>query len=145
MVRLAEAHQVALLINYIRRFEPGVVALKETIQRREFGDIYKGVAWYSKGILHNGSHYIDFLRFLLGEVTSCKCWRKEGNGMGHDPEPDVCLRFGDIPIYFLAAREECFSAGAIELMGTCGHIHYRDGGERIEIRRWHTGSDLSRV
>lgn len=135
MVRLAEAHQVALLINYIRRFEPGGTALKEAVQRREFGDIYKGVAWYSKGIIHNGSHYLDFLRFLLGEVTDLQVIEKGREWLGHDPEPDVCLHFGDVPIYFLAAREECFSTGGIELMGTGGHIHYRDGGERIEVRR----------
>lgn len=135
MVRLAEAHQVALLINYIRRFEPGGVALKEAIQRREFGDIYKGVAWYSKGIIHNGSHYLDFLRFLLGEVTGLEVLARGREWAGQDPEPDVCLHFGDVPVYLLAAREECFSAGGIELMGTGGHIHYRDGGERIEVRR----------
>ncbi len=135
MVRLAEAHQVALLINYIRRFEPGGAALKEAIQRREFGDIYKGVAWYSKGIIHNGSHYLDFLRFLLGEVTDLQVLEKGREWLGHDPEPDVCIHFGEVPIYFLAAREECFSAGGIELLGTGGHIHYRDGGERIEVRR----------
>jgi hypothetical protein len=55
--------------------------------------------------------------------------------LGQDPEPDICLHFGDSPIYFLAAREECFSAGGIELMGTGGHIHYRDGGEPTEVRR----------
>lgn len=135
MVRLAKAYQVALLINYIRRFEPGGAALKEAIQQREFGDIFKGVAWYSKGIIHNGSHYLDFLRFLLGEVTGLQVLEKGREWLRHDPEPDICLHFGDIPIYFLAAREECFSAGGIELLGTGGQIHYRDGGGCIEIRR----------
>jgi predicted dehydrogenase len=134
MVRLAEAHQVALLVNYIRRFEPGGAALRDVIQRRELGDIYKGVAWYSKGIIHSGSHYIDFLRFLLGEVTGLQVLEKGREWQGHDPEPDVCLSFGTIPVYFLAAREECFSASSIELMGTGGHIHYRDAGARIEVR-----------
>jgi predicted dehydrogenase len=135
MVRLAEAYQVALLINYIRRFEPGGMALKEVVKHRECGDIHKGVAWYSKGIIHNGCHLIDFLRFLLGEVTDLQVLEKGREWRGHDPEPDVCLYFGDIPIYFLAAREECFSAGSIELLGTDGHILYRGGGENIEVRR----------
>jgi predicted dehydrogenase len=93
------------------------------------------VAWYSKGIIHSGSHYIDFLRFLLGEVTGLQVLEKGREWLGHDPEPDVCLSFGDVQIYFLAAREECFSAGGLELMGTGGHIHYCGGGERIEVRR----------
>jgi predicted dehydrogenase len=135
MVQLAAAHRVALLINYIRRFEPGGAALKAAIQRREFGDLYKGVVWYSKGIIHNGSHYLDFLRFLLGEVSGLQVLAPGREWDGHDPEPDVCLHFGGIPIYVLAAREECFSAGSIELIGTGGHIHYRDGGARVDVRR----------
>lgn len=134
MVKLAEVQQCTLLVNYVRRFDPGVLELKKMIQRQECGEIYKGVAWYSKGIIHNGSHYIDLLRFLLGEVTSVRVLERGRNWMGNDQEPDACIYFGDVPIYFLAAREECFSAGSIELMGTHGHILYGNSGDDIEVR-----------
>jgi len=134
MVRLSEVHHSALLVNYMRRFEPGVLAMKEALRCREYGDIYKGIVWYSKGIFNNGSHYIDLLRFLFGEVTGVRVLEQGRKWKGHDPEPDVCICFGKIPIYFLSAREECFSAGSIELMATGGHILYKEGGETISIQ-----------
>jgi predicted dehydrogenase len=143
MVKLAKAQQCALLVNYIRRFDPGVLDLKEMIQQLEFGEIYKGVAWYSKGIIHNGSHYIDLLRFLLGEVTNVQVLERGREWMGNDQEPDICIHFGDIPIYFLAAREECYSLGSIELVGTHGRILYDNSRDYIEVRRVASDSTFS--
>ena len=55
--------------------------------------------------------------------------------MDHDPEPDVYLRIGETEIYFLAAREECFSIADIELIGTGGKICYVEGGAKIDLRK----------
>ncbi|MGA2331287.1 MAG: Gfo/Idh/MocA family oxidoreductase [Syntrophales bacterium] len=134
MVNIAESQHCALLVNYMRRFEPGVKALKETLRRRDVGQIEKGVCWYSKGILNNGSHYIDLLRFLLEDVTDMCVIKKGRKTMGDDPEPDVFFRFGQVPVFFLALREEFFSVGRLELMGTGGHILYDDFGDTIRIR-----------
>ena len=32
----------------------------------------KGVCWYSKGLLNNGSHFINLLEFWLGDYVSNK-------------------------------------------------------------------------
>ena len=135
MLSLAEENHCALVVNYIRRFEPGVLALKRTIQSGDLGEIYKGTVWYSKGLLNNGSHFVDLLRFLLGEVTNIQIIEKGRKWDGKDPEPDVCLRFGQTSVCFLAAREECFSIGEIVLIGTQGMIHYAGGGGVIEVRK----------
>ena len=135
MVALAEENECALVVNYIRRFEPGVLELKRAIQSGDVGEIYKGTVWYSKGLLNNGSHFLDLLRFLLGDVTHIHIIDKGRKWNGKDPEPDVCLRFGETSVCFLAAREECFSIGEIVLIGTQGMIHYAGGGGVIEVRK----------
>ncbi|NPU86153.1 MAG: Gfo/Idh/MocA family oxidoreductase [Syntrophaceae bacterium] len=135
MLRLAEENRCSLLVNYIRRFEPGVLALRETLQRGDVGKIEKGVCWYSKGILNNGSHYIDLCRYLLGGVTDLFVEENTWNIQDSDPEPDVRICFEQAPVYFLAAREECFSVGRLELMGTAGQVLYDDFGETIRIRK----------
>jgi predicted dehydrogenase len=43
MVARGEAAGCALLVNYMRRFEPGGLTLKSLIQKKELGEIYKGV------------------------------------------------------------------------------------------------------
>ena len=131
MVGLAREHGCALAVNYMRRFEPGTRALAAAIREGHFGEIHKGVAWYSKGLLNNGSHFIDLLRFLLGGVSAVESVLAGRRQDGADPEPDVFLRFGGARIALLAGREECFSLQALELAGTRGMVRYLAGGEDI--------------
>jgi predicted dehydrogenase len=135
MTAAAEKNHCTLLVNYMRRFEPGVISLRQTLQNKDFGDIYKGVVWYGKGILNNGSHFVDLLRFLLGEVTEIRMIRKGRKWNGSDPEPDLCLAFGGVPVYFLSTRDEHFSLGEMTLIGSSGTIHYGESGSVIKTRK----------
>lgn len=135
MNEMAEAAHCALLVNYVRRFEPGVLELKKRIDQKEFGEIYKGTVWYSKGIINNGSHFIDLLLFWFGKVTEIELLNPGRKIKEDDPEPDVKIKFGELEIYFLAGREECFSIRELELMGTSGCIKYSRGGEEIVIKK----------
>jgi len=143
MLELAEENECALLVNYTRRFDPGVILLKKTIQNGEIGEIYKGTAWYSKGFLNNGSHFVDLLVFLFGGVKEIKVIDRGRRWDGQDPEPDVYIRFGDTAVFFLAAREECFSLFDLELVGTKGMIRYTEGGASIEVRQNQPHPDYS--
>lgn len=135
MNEMAEAVHSVLLVNYMRRFEPGVFELRERIRNKELGDIYKGTLWYSKGILNNGSHFIDLLIFLFGDVNDIVLLDVGRKHLKLDPEPDLKVTFGDVDIFFLAGREECFSVKELELMGTLGSIQYSRGGEDIVMRK----------
>ncbi|HOI72914.1 MAG TPA: Gfo/Idh/MocA family oxidoreductase [Syntrophales bacterium] len=135
MQALADEVGCVLAVNYMRRFEPAGAALKGRIESGQFGSIFKGVAWYAKGLFNNGSHFIDLLRFWLGEVTDADVIRPGRLRDDHDPEPDVCLHFGEIPVYLLAGRDEHYSIGGIDLYGTGGMIRYAEGGNTIELRR----------
>jgi predicted dehydrogenase len=135
MVAAAAESDCALAVNYMRRFEPGVLALRQMIADGALGEIYKGSAWYSKGLLNNGSHVIDLLAFLLGDAGSFQVLETGRKWEGRDPEPDVCLSFGSARVVLQAAREECFSYIGFELVGTGGTLRYVDGGHRIELRR----------
>jgi predicted dehydrogenase len=131
MVQESHARGFAMAVNYMRRCEPGVSTLRDMISQGDLGEIYKGVVWYSKGILNNGSHFIDLLRYLLGEVTEVQVITTGGRWKQLDPEPDVRLTCGSTEIYFLAGREEHYSLAEIELIATSGKISYESGGSRI--------------
>lgn len=133
MQSIADDHRCALLVNYMRRFEPGSIALKRIIREDGVGDIFKGVVWYSKGLLNNGTHFIDVLCYWLGDVTYVEVMEKGRQWDGKDPEPDICLHFDKTEIYILAGREECYSIGEIDLVGSRGRIRYTEFGKQIEI------------
>jgi len=59
---------IRVLVNYTRRFVPEIRRTREAIKSGDYGTFLAGTAYYGKGLLHNGSHMVDLLRFLLGEV-----------------------------------------------------------------------------
>lgn len=123
MIRAADAAGCPVLVNYVRRFEPGVRELKVRIERKEYGEIAKGVAWYTRGFLNNASHFIDLALFLFGPLRDFAVL-KEGD------EPDVRMRFGNTELYLLASRAG-YSLLEMTLVGSNGSIQYCEGGSEI--------------
>jgi len=129
MIANAQKLSIPVGVNYVRRFEPGILTLKQMISSGETGEIYKVVVFYSKGIINNGSHFINLLQYLLGDYSECRVIAP-GRTMGHDCEPDVHLKMGGVDVYFLAAREENFSYTDIKLITDKGVIEY-NGADRL--------------
>jgi predicted dehydrogenase len=132
MVSACGARGVALYANYMRRADPAVNAVKAMLDDERIRGPLKGVAWYSKGLVHNGSHFVDLLRHWLGPVTGASVVRTGRRWEGHDPEPDCVLDFSGGSVSFLAASEECFSHYTVELVARNGRLRYERGGERVE-------------
>lgn len=137
MIELCEQKDVKLFVNYMRRSDPGVNEVKERINKGLIAGPFKGVAWYSKGFLHNGSHFFNLLEFWLGAyqrstiVSVGRLWQNQ------DPEPDIFVEFELGSITFLAAWEESFSHYTIELLSRSGRLRYEKGGELITWQGTH--------
>ncbi len=126
MIDAAESSNCAVSVNYLRRFNPAINKMKQLIESRNLGEIYKGTIWYTKGIKENGSHFIDLFMHLLGDVEEIRVLKPGRNWNDRDPEPDVLIRFDETDIYMLSGREERYSMGQFELIGTEGTVHYED-------------------
>jgi predicted dehydrogenase len=131
MLAECEARGVALFVNYMRRAEPGVVAVRDMLADGRIASPVKGVVWYSKGVRHNGSHFIDLMRFWLGDVSRAQRLRAGRLWDGVDPEPDFLLEHARGAVTYLAAREECFSHYSAEIVAPNGRLTYARGGEAI--------------
>lgn len=127
MKRLAREANCAVAVNYTRRFLPQICLARQSILDGGIGEVYKGIGWYTKGIVHCGSHFIDLLMDFMGIPDEINVLEKGRMWQGQDPEPDIELKFGCAKIFLLSGREECFSMGEIELVGTEGRFIYRDG------------------
>jgi predicted dehydrogenase len=101
------------------------------IRNGTLGEVYKGTVWYSKGMLNNGSHFVDLLTHWLGEVRDVRILSDGRVCNGVDPEPDVRIMFGTTEVYFLSGREERFNVAEIELLGTEGKVSYGRSGRKI--------------
>lgn len=132
IVQSCAAQNVSLYVNYMRRSDVGVIEVKRRLDAGEIGLPVKGVAWYSKGLQHNGSHFVNLLEYWLGPVLGAVVLNRGRLWGDQDPEPDVEVKFEHGTIVFLAAREEAYSHYTLELISPNGRLRYEQGGRVIQ-------------
>lgn len=131
MVSACHRAGTALFVNYIRRVDAGVQEIARRIKSGQIARPIKGIVWYSKGLLHNGSHFINLLEFWLGPVTATRVLDPGRTTPDNDREPDLHITFQHGTMLFLAAWEEAFSHYTIELLSPSGRLRYEAGGSMI--------------
>ena len=138
---LIEAHQIVdtcngkgvdLFVNYPRRSDPGVMEVKRRINNKEIRLPIKGIAWYSEGFLHNGSHYFNLLEFWLGSFIEFKKINSGHICNDIDSDPDVEVTYEGGNVIFMSNREEAFSHFSLDLISQSGRLSYERNSLSIE-------------
>lgn len=68
IVEIADRRSIPLLVNYTRRYCESHRQLRDFMQRGGLGRLISVSGMYTKGIFHNGTHWIDLLHFLGEEI-----------------------------------------------------------------------------
>ena len=131
MVDACDKAGINFYVNYMRRADTGVIEVKRRIEENKISAPIKGVVFYSKGFLNNGSHFFNLLEFWLGRFIGFKLINAGRLWDGVDPEPDVEVEFERGKVTFLSAWEEAFSHCTLELLSQSGRLRYEQGGESI--------------
>src|SRR3989338_2826992 len=92
MVQLAKDNGIALVVNYIRRYQSFYQSIKKEMNTL-LGEIRRITCYYSGGITTNGSHLIDLLHYFF-----CRC----GSGSARKEKLDYIakLSFGSFDAEF---------------------------------------------
>jgi predicted dehydrogenase len=131
LVHLADQRGVALAVNYIRRFADTHRDVEQRIRAGAIGDIQTVSGFYTKGVVHNGTHWFDLARFLVGEVSDVQGFDVLHDGHG-DPTLDAFLRFENGAAGHLHGCDaSAFSLFEMDIVGTRGRVAIRDSGYEI--------------
>lgn len=65
IVELYKAKGIPLMVNYTRRFLPYYEDLKQRYEAGEFGRLLKANVFFNRGMLHTGTHAIDFYNWFV--------------------------------------------------------------------------------
>lgn len=123
----------AIEVNYTRRFVPEFMELSQQIQQNKLGKFLCGTGYYGKGLVHNGSHLIDLLRFLLGEINQVKFLAQEHDYYGDDPSISGQIGFangGQVVLQVVDCRP--YSVFELELFFEKKRLRILDAGFIIE-------------
>ena len=143
MVEVCQAAGVNLFVNYMRRADPGVIEVKNRIHSSYIAEPIKGFVWYSKGLLHNGSHFLNLLEFWLGPFKKATLLDAGRLWDNKDPEPDVQIEFKHGKVVFLAAWEVSFSHYTLELLTQSGRLRYEEDGRLISFQKTYPDPNFS--
>ena len=133
LVRLAAERGVVLAVNYSRRFDENHIWLKEYLDAGGIGEIQTVGGYYYKGLVHNGTHWLDLARYFFGEVASV--WG--ANVMRDDeidPTLDAILEFeSGVSAHLQGCDYRAYSLSEMDLIGTRGRVRLVESGNQFEI------------
>ena len=128
IVELCKSKNVKLYVNYMRRAAAHIQEIYSKIKNGRIAPPYKAVVWYSKGILHSGSHFFDLLTFLFGAVRDFTLINQGENLCDYDSDPDCVVTFGESKVFFLSSREDNFKHFSVEVIASNGRLRLENNG-----------------
>ncbi len=134
MTLLAKARDrdVRLAVNYSRRYAASHREVKELLDAGALGTLQAITGLYVRGVLHNGTHWFDLVRWLVGEVEEVRASGRD-EAATEDPTLDVDLALvGGLRATLRGCQADAFSIFEMDLIGTEGRIRLSDSGHRIE-------------
>ena len=126
--------KMPIAVNYSRRFSKEFQVIAEKIKKNKFGSFLNGCGYYGKGFIHNGSHMIDILRLLIGEIKFIEKISEINDFYEDDPSKNANVFF-DKNIKFLMTAVDCkyVSIFELDLFFEKARIKIIDSGLKIEI------------
>lgn len=101
IVQIFKDRSIDVSVNYSRRFVPEFERIKNNIEMGIYGKYLTGTGYYGKGIIHNGSHLIDLLRYLIGEIDTMKPICSISDFYSNDESVSAVLTFENNKPFFL--------------------------------------------
>ena len=118
-------NKIDLFVNFYRRSDPGVLKVKSMLNEMSITKPFKGILWYPKGFIHNGSHFINLFEFWFGKIKKTELINVTRSG--DDYSLDACISFQDLKIYFLHFENESYTHHFFELFSHEGKIVAEQG------------------
>lgn len=129
----ADSKNIEVVVNYSRRFAESHQRIKKQILEGEVGELIAVNGAYSKGILHNGSHWFDLVRWLIGEIVEVEAWDSCAPP-AQDPTCHVRVRFNTgVQGFLVGIDANQFSIFELDIIGTLGRLRIRDSGHQVEF------------
>lgn len=129
IVNLCDKSRIFLLVNYSRRFDEDIQKFKNDIKNKKWGELRSVIGFYNKGIINNGTHLIDVLIYLLGNLKITKVGNCINDYSKDDPSIDVELKSeSNIPIRLFCNSVNDFTFFEMQFVFSSGVIYMEQGG-----------------
>ena len=128
---LMHIHPKKVLLNFMRRYDPSTQRLRLLIQSKELGKVLSFNGRFTKGIYHNGSHMLELIEHLCGDVTSIQSTNH--TQIEDDFYGNFLLNCSDIQGVIQNFSGENYAIFELEIILSKGRVIIKDSGHTIEV------------
>jgi len=137
LINIYRESKTKVMVNFIRRFQPKIIKLKEDIQSILKEDKCANIiVTYQRGFHNNCSHAIDLLEYLFGttiDLYSAKINHQAFDEFDADPTMSISCDWSGINVQFIGLVKAEFSHFEIDIYFSRNAVLLKSGGNRIEI------------
>ncbi len=133
---IARSCNKALNVNYSRRFSPEFQRVASDISNGVFGEPLIVTGVYTKGLFHNGTHWIDMYRMLFSEPKKVFATASPSIDSKMDPDPMVSFAFEHDSMMSAEVKtfaHEHHTIFDMDIVLTKGRIRIIDQSDTIEM------------
>lgn len=132
LLEIYSSKNAKIVVNYSRRFVDEFYGIKNDYNGGKYGKFLTGTGYYGKGIMHNGSHMVDLLGLILGEVKENKALSGTNDFYADDPTVSVYLKFDEGGVILSAADCRAYTVFEADLLFEKKRIKILNSGFSIE-------------
>jgi predicted dehydrogenase len=123
------ASDIPLAVNYTRRWDPSVRELKAGMAASRWGKLRTVTGSYNKGLLNNGSHMLDLLLYLLGDLRVRFVGDAVADYAEEDPSVPAWLEApGRVPVVLTCSDARDFAYFELEFVFSGAIVRMEEGG-----------------
>ncbi|MFZ1321948.1 MAG: Gfo/Idh/MocA family oxidoreductase [Ignavibacteria bacterium] len=127
---------IPLQVNYTRRFLNEFIEIKKDIDQQKTGRIESVTFYYSRGIVHNASHYIDLALWYFGIPDEVLSFSSKKGITNADKSVSFIFKYNKGPeLIFIGLDTGKLSFAEIDIVGISGRIkfNFKNEIERYEV------------
>ena len=130
---------LVVAVNYIRRYLPVVLQLQSQLHvGGPFGELLHGRLVYGKGLLSNGSHFVNLAEAWLGSLCPKSIWDQGPTYAGFDQEACLTLTAAGhhhARLHLESIGRTGLRAGELDLWFTQGRLLWANDGGSVKCWR----------
>lgn len=130
MIKACKSNGVKLLVNHTRRWDSNYQKVRELLASGTLGTLKFTTGYCPSGLLNNGTHMFDILRYFVGDVD--EVFGKTAAG-DTDPGGYGLLTFKNKVYSFVDAAKREYLIFEIDLHSSDGRIRISDNGKKFEL------------
>jgi len=136
ITKLYDKNKIPLQVNFTRRFLDEFKDIDDIVKNNRIGEIESATFYYSRGLIHNASHYLDLVLWYFGEPEKVLSISSKKGISEADNTVSFNLSYVNGPeVRFIGLNPTKLSFGEIDFVGTHGRVkvNYKSEIERYKV------------